>query len=155
MAAFVKSVEEVSTTFNPSGTGAVTNTINLTKSQDETQCAAFYTLRHTNTAQADYRAANPVGVEFFDNAGTPAIRVHWNTGGDLSPGDCEVWVYVVEFGSNVTVQQGTVSLTGTTGTDTITSVTQGNAFIAFTQAATGAVTADDFNDMMVQARFVV
>ena len=153
MAAYVKSIEEVSTTFNPSSTGLHTNTINLTESQDETQCEAFVTIRHTNGSQSDQRTSNAVGVEFFDNSGTPAIRVHWNVGSDSSPGDLEAWIYVVEHGSNVTVQQGSVNVTGTSATASISAVNQANAYINFTQAGTGAVGGDDFNDMCFRAQF--
>ena len=154
MAAFVKSVEEVTTTFNPSDIGEHQQTVNLSKSQAIGKCLAFPTFRFTNDNQADMRNANAVGCEFIDNAGTPAVRIHWNVGTDSTPGDIEVYVQVVEMGAAVTVQQGSVSLTGTSITDTISAVTQGNAFIAFTQAGIGISQSDDWNDTLIQARFV-
>ena len=153
MGALVKSVENFQTTFNPSGTGLSTNTVNLTKGQDETNCAAFVTIRHTNASQTDNRISNAVGVEFFDNSGTPACRVHWNVGTDTSPGDLLADVFVVEGGAALNIEQDTISLTGTSATATISSVTQTKACVAHTKAGIGTSSGDDFNDMMTQMRF--
>ena len=153
MGALAKSTENFQTTFNPSGTGLHTNTVNLTKGQDETNCAAFVTLRHTNAAQNDTRISNAVGVEFFDNAGTPACRVHWNSGTDTSPGDLLVDVFVLEGGADLTIEQDTISLTSTSATATVSAVTLTKACVAHTQAGTGTSSGDDFNDFMLQMRF--
>ena len=153
MGALVKSVENFTTTFNPSGTGQHNNVVNLTLGQDETNCFAFATLRHTNGSQSDNRSSNSVGVEFFDNAGTPAARVYWSTGSDSSPGDLLADIFVVEGGSALTVEQDTITLTGTSATATVSAVTQTKACVVFTKVAIGATTGDDFNDFMVQASF--
>ena len=153
MGALVKSVENFQTTFNPSGSGLHNNVVNLTKGQDETNCAAFATIRHTNGSQADTRAANAVGVEFFDNSGTPACRVYWNVASDSSPGDLLADIFVVEGGTDLNIEQDTISLTGSSATATISSVTQTKACIAHTKAGIGAVGGDDFNDFMCQMRF--
>lgn len=149
MAAFVKSVESVQTTFTASGT----NTVNLSKSQDETQCWPIHTLRFTADHANGPVSGCAVRCVMIDNAGTPAVEVHWTPGTQSPVGQILVEIYVVEFGSNITVQSGTVSLTGTSVTDTITSVTQGNSFIAFSQDATTANDAQNWNDFFVQARF--
>lgn len=153
MAALVKSIENFTTTFNPSGSGLSNNVVNLTQGQDETNCFAFATLRHTNASTNDNRSANAVGVEFFDNSGTPAARVYWNVGSDTTPGDLLADVFVVEAGANLTVEQDTISLTGTSATATISTVTQTKACIVHTKAAIGTATSDDFNDLMLQMRF--
>ncbi|MGI9490494.1 MAG: hypothetical protein ACR2RF_32295 [Geminicoccaceae bacterium] len=149
MAAFVKSVERFSTTFTASSL-LVTKTINLTKGQDETQCVPFYTAHFTQSA-TDSRITHNVAIDMIDNAGTPAAAVKRQTTAS-SGGTLVVEVMVVEFESAVTVQKGQTSLTGLNATATITSVTQGNAFIAITQHAqsTGS---DDWNDALIQAKF--
>lgn len=147
MANFVKSTEKVSTTFTAAGT----NTVNLSKSQDETKCVPKYTMRFTAT-QTDARGAYSCRIEMIDNAGTPAARVSWTPGG-ATIGDITVIIFVKEYGSNVTIQQGSTSLTGGSATATITAVTQGNAYVVFNQDATAADTGDDWDDHCVRAAF--
>ena len=145
MANFVVSVEKIQTTFTAAGT----NTVNLSKSQAEAKCVPFYTMRFTATGN-DNRSQNAVKITMIDNGGTPAAQVEWNPVGNPA-GDITVDIFVVEFGANVTVQSATLSLTGASAAATITSVTQANSFITFTQQASGG--GDDWEDSLCQARF--
>ena len=150
MAAFVKSVERFTTAF-PASTQLQTNTINLTKGQDETKCVPFYTKRLTGSS-GDTRPDNAVSVEMIDNGGTPAARVRRQCT-RIGPNSAVVEVTIVEFESTVTVQQGNTSLTDLTATATITSVNQGNAFVTFTQHSLTDSAVDDWDDTLIQARF--
>lgn len=154
MAAFVKSVEIFTTTFT-AASSLLTNTVNLTKSQDETKCVPFYVMRFTSEATSDdAKTKFGVSIEMIDNSGTPAARVRWRGVG--ASGNVTVEVTIVEFGANVTIQQNStaVSLTGTSVTDSITAVADvDNAFIVFTQHGAASDNADDFDDFCIQARF--
>lgn len=152
MAAFVKSVETISTTISDSAS-LQTVTVNLSKGQDETKCVPFYSIYFTSAGSDDIRNNNFISVEMVDNSGTPAARIRRQGGGGTN-GSLSVVVHVVEFGSNVTVQQGgPVSLTGSSATATISSVTQANAFVVFNQHAASTSGSDDWNDSYVQASF--
>ena len=152
MAAFVKSIERVSTTFSATTT-PTTNTVNLSKGQDETKCVPFYTHRFTGSGSADTRQNMAVRIQMIDNSGTAACSVHMNQ--TSSAGPIAVEITVVEFGSNVTVQQNSsvLSITGTSATATITSVNQGNSFIVFNQAGSSGSGSDDWNDTQIQSSF--
>jgi len=151
MAAVVKSREAVTASFT-STTGLQTQTVNLTKSQDETQCSPMgVTLRFTSVA-SDSRANQGVAVELIDNAGTPAVR--FSRRGNGTYGAITVECEIVEWGSNVTVQQvGFTSLSGTSATATITSITTTRSFIIPTARASADAGGDDFNDMFIRASF--
>ena len=148
MANFVVSVEKVQTTFTVGGV----NTVNLSKSQDETQCVPFYTMRFT-ADQTNNRTAQFCRLVMIDNGGTPAVQVHWTPSG-ATIGDITVDIFVVEYGSNVTVQSGTTAVTGTSATQAITAVTLANAFIVTTQDWNdGASSSADWEDSFMQASF--
>ncbi len=150
MAAFVKSVERFSISLT--GGGTLTNTADLTKDQDLSKTVAFCTARSHGASSADYRTNNMYAVKVFDDAGTKKVEAKKVTRGtDVADGVCEVMV--VEFGQNVTVQKGEdLFLGGTSVTQTITSVNQGNAFVLFSYYGTGDGF-DHFNDAMVLAKF--
>ena len=148
MAAFVVSIEKVTATFDTTA-GVVNTTVNLSKGQDETKCVPFCTILATSNG-ADRRANDAAGLEMIDNSGTPAVRVHRASTSTVP--SLSVEIFVIEFGSNVTVQQGSVALTGTTANDTLTAITEANSFCIFSQLATAA-TGDGMDDMFVQARF--
>lgn len=152
MAAFVKSVEHVTTTFNTSQS-PVSNTINLSKGQDETKCVPYFTARAT-TSGADERDNDFFGAEMIDNAGTPAVRVH-RDGAGVSTGSRFLDIFVVEFGDNVTVKQGTSSLTTTSSNAALSpAIVLANSFCVFSQVAIGGGGGgDDWNDACVQASF--
>jgi hypothetical protein len=123
----VVSVERVDLTIADAGT---TDTADLTKGQDEAKCVPFATFQHNADANgdSDNYSANMAEVEIWDNAGTAAVRI--TRTGTADP--LVYTIYVVEFGSDINVQRGTVnSITGT-GTDvTITSIDQTKAFALF------------------------
>ena len=148
MAAFIVSIEKISTTFDTS-TGSTSNTVNLSKGQDETKCVPFCT-NYVTTPGSDFRNDDLVGLEMIDNAGTPAVKVHrWG----VAASAVHVDIFVIEFGSNVTIQQGSVALTGTTAASTITAITTANSFCVFSQVGSTGTGSDDFNDMFVRASF--
>ncbi len=147
MANFVVSVEHVQATLTAAGQ----TTVNLSKGQDEDQCVPFYTHKFTVDG-SDNRHNNAASLTMVDNGGTPAVQVDWfpiSTSGTIV-----LEIFVVEYGSNVKIQTGLVSLTdaGSTGTDTITEVVLDNAFIHFTMEAVGSAN-DDFEDACIQASF--
>jgi len=136
----VVSVERVDFTLS----GTTTSTNDLTKGQDYTQCVPFATRQRdsvTSNANSDDYTANCVDVEIWDNSGTAAVRVTRTSGLD----DSVITVYVVEFSSDINVQQGSVSSITGTGTDvTIASVDQTKAFALFYyQRSGGQVDAHD------------
>ena len=152
MSAFVKSIEKFQTTF-PDSNLLQTNTINLSKGQDETKCVPFYTLRFTINA-LDARANNAISIEMIDNAGTPAARCRRQ--GVTDAGTVTVEVTIVEFGDNVTVQQNStaVDLIDFTATATITAVAnQNRCFIVFNQHAPSSQAGDDHEEMFIRASF--
>lgn len=150
MAAFIVSIEKVSTTFTATA-GVTSNTVNLSKSQDETKCVPFCT-NYVTTTGGDIRNNDFVGLEMIDNAGTPAVKIHRYA--LAAPASAiHVDIFVIEFGSNVTVQQGSSSLTGTTVSGTISAITLANSFCVFSQVGSTATGSDDANDTFVQARF--
>ena len=113
MANFVVSVEKIQVTLTEAGG----TTRNLTKSQDEAKCVPFYTAKFTS-GSSDIRHNNAVSLTMVDNSGTPAVQVDWFP--LTTTGTIVLEIFVVEFGSNVTIQTGLVNLTdtGSTGTDT-------------------------------------
>ena len=149
--AFVVSVEQVTATFDTTA-GATSQTVNLSKGQDETKCAAWYTCRAT-AAGSDIKANDFFACEMIDNGGTPAVRVHRHALAATTVSERVVEVFVVEFSAAVTVQQGSVSLTGTTVSDTISSITQTNAFAIFGQVNRSTSSGDDFDDAFIQCKF--
>ncbi len=148
MANFVKSVERITTSFTADGT----TTVDLGKGQDETQCVPFITCRNTGTGVNDSFGNRGVRAIAVDNSGTAAIQFDFNADGTVNTVTVEC--FVVEYGSNVTIQTGGFDLTdtGSTGVATITAVVLANSFITFTQEAS-AGTSDDFGDSYIQAGF--
>ncbi len=61
-------------------------------------------------------------------------------------------IFIVEFHTNVTIQTGVTSITGTSATATITAVTLANSFIVHSQEAHVGNT-DSFNRACIQASF--
>jgi len=124
----VVSVERIDITLTG---GTATGASDLSKGQDESKCVPFATFQHnaTSNANSDDYTGNQAEVEIYDNAGTAAVRIT-RTG----TGDPLVYtIYVVEYGSDVNVQRGTVnSVTGTGTTVTgLTAVTMAKAFVLF------------------------
>ena len=154
MAAFVVSVEKIQTTF-PNDSALQTNTVNLSKGQDETQCVPMcWSMRFTTTGSTDRRSNNTISIEMIDNSGTAAARVIRQ--GVNTPGAVTVEITVVEFGSNVTVQQNSTALgiTGTSHTENITAVgALDRAFVVFNYHADGSSSSDDWNDFCIQVDF--
>ncbi len=130
MAAFVKSVEQVTVTM-PATAGFSTITSALTKGQDASKCVPFITTHFATSVSGSNLPYNHLtSVEVFDDGGTPTVRAvrraHSSTQGQVS-----VVVYVVEFADSVTVQKGSLTFTGGSTTQNISSVVQGNSFIVF------------------------
>ncbi len=128
MAAFVKSVEEVTVSFT-STTGLQLQTAALTKSQDPAKCVPFITARFTSTGSPRVTRNNLVSVEIVDDGGTPTVEARRN--GQSTVGALTCVIYIVEFADAVTVQKGTLTKSGTSATAAISSVNQGNSFLAF------------------------
>lgn len=151
MARFVKSVEKITINFNLT-TGALdTVTVNLSKNQDHTQCVPFITARY-NTIGDDYRDNDFCSVEMIDNAGTPAARGRRHP--EPVTGTLIAEVFVVEFESSVTIQQGSTTLTSTLITQSITAVDRTHSFLTFSQHSTGATLGtDDFGDSLIEGLF--
>ena len=149
MPAFVKSVEHISTSFDTT-TGAVSTTVNLSKGQDETKCVPFNSIR-TTTGGTELRENEWVACEMIDNAGTPAVKTHRNANTTASA--IQVEIFVVEFGANVTVQQGSVALTGLTASAALTAIVLNNSFCHIQQVNTVDPGSDAWRDTLVQARF--
>lgn len=150
MVAFVKSVELIAAT---SGTLSGYNSFDvaLTKGQDETKCVPFFTCNATSGG-SDLRNNDFWAVEMVDVTGTANVRVHRNPSSTISANN--ISIYVVEFGSNVTVQQGSVDITTGTASDTLTTIVEANSFAVFGQyMQDGSSGTDDFNDAMIQCRF--
>ncbi len=146
MAAFVKSVEEITVDL-ADGTGLETVTTNLTNGQDFTQCVPFFTTRYAAGTGTGNRPTNSmISIELFDNAGTAAIRVRRNRHTSSNNGQITLEVYVLEFASSVTVQQGSSVLTESdnTVTATISSVVQDNSFIVTSHHRSSATIKSDF-----------
>ncbi len=147
MANFVVSVEKIQVTLTAAGS----TTNNLSKSQDEAKCVPFYTHKFT-VDTSDFRDNNSVRLTMVDNSGTPAVQTDWEPDG--TTGTIVLEIFVVEFGSNVTIQTGLVNLTSFSAVDTITAVTLANSFIHFTMdAVDNANEGDDWNEACVQASF--
>jgi len=149
MAAFVKSVEHFTHSYGTTA-GVTSNTVNLTKGQDETKCVPFYTA-HTTGSGTNLRNNDFFACEMIDNSGTPAVKIHRNAATTVS--DKDLSVYVVEFGSNVTVQQGSVDITGITVSDTITAIVEANSFAVFSQFISGSQQSALFGEAMVRCFF--
>ncbi len=128
MAAFVKSVEEVTVSFT-STAGLQLQTAALTKSQDPAKCVPFITARFTSTGSPRVTRNNLVSVEIVDDGGTPTVEARRNGSGTVGAMTCVI--YIVEFADAVTVQKGTLTKSGTSATAAISSVNQGNSFLAF------------------------
>ncbi len=147
MANFVVSVEKIQATLTAAGS----TTVDLSKSQDEAKCVPFYTHKFTVDG-SDVRHNNAASLTMVDNSGTPAVQVDWFP--IATTGTIVLEIFVVEFGSNITIQTGLINFTdaGSTGVDTITAVVLDNSFIHFTAEAVGT-TNDDFEDACCQASF--
>ncbi len=154
MAAFVVSVEKIQTTF-PNLNTLQTNTVNLGKSQDEAQCVPMsWSQRFTTASSTDRRNNNTISIEMIDNSGTPAARIRRH--GNGTAGAVTVEITIVEFGSNVTVQQNSTAIVLATGTltENITAVGALNrAFVIFNYHPTDTSNSDDWNDFLIQVDF--
>ncbi len=148
MAAFVKSVERVSVAF-PSGTGLVTTTVALTKGQTPSKCAAWGNTRFTGS---NNNQINNYGFAFrvFDDTGTPTLEISCQK---ESSGGSTVEATVIEFGTNVTVQQGSVAIASDTITETISAVNQNNSFVIFSNRGNSSSGSSSFARLMINARF--
>ncbi len=103
--------------------------VNLTKGQDETQCVPFFSLMHAShsTYKGSYLDGGMLGVEMYDNAGTAAVRLHVKA---TNRGNRRAIIYVVEFHSDISVQQISADRGSTSNwTEAITAVDQAKAFI--------------------------
>lgn len=144
-----KSVEFVDIFAAPAG---VATEVNLTKGQDPTQCTPFYsTKQFINVNDAHDQRINE--IEFFDNAGTPAVRV--SADARAGAGN-NVLLFVVEWDPSISVQQVPVTtLTGSTVNVTIDDVfDQSTAFLIYSyQFTEPPASDDDWNDAAVRVRF--
>jgi hypothetical protein len=107
-------------------------TQNLSKSQTYTKCVPFFTKRLVSGSLTDDWRERTMKVEMIDNAGTPAVRV--TASGKSSANDHRIEVYVVEFSSDITVQQVDADIADTSSSNNITiaDVTaQANAFFMY------------------------
>lgn len=150
MAGFTKSKETISTTFIGSG-DLEENVVNLTKGQNWEQCVPWPTMRFTLFGQG--AAANHfVSIDIFNNNGTAAARIR-RRGSGASAGDVTVIIDIVEFGDQVTVQRGNVSLTGQSITAAIDPVVLDDSFIIPTYHSLNATGVTTWGSAMVQASF--
>jgi hypothetical protein len=151
MAGFV-SVERVDITL---ANGTETVTTNLTKSQDEAKCVPFSSSQRvlvSGTGQSDFQAYNHAEIEIIDNAGTPAVRA--SVGAMAASNSLAVSVYVVEFGDDITVVQGTFDIVASSTTDviSITAVDETKAFLLF-EYNVNTSDADGIDEAMVRGAF--
>lgn len=75
----------------------------LSKSQDYTQCVPFFSKQLVSGSLTDDWRQRTMKVEMINSAGTPAVRV--SATGKSAADDHRVKVFVVEFTSDITVQQ--------------------------------------------------
>jgi len=150
MAAFVKSVERISLSVAGNSGTLTTASVALTKGQDVAKCAVVGVTARMTASSFDSRANNLHAVRVFDNAGTPTAEVSKWASNVNAPAVVEA--AIVEFTSGVTVQSGSVNLTGTSVTANITTVDTDNAVIFFNSRNTGS-SGDDFNDMFIRSDF--
>jgi len=142
MADFVKSVEYVEITLSD----ATATSVNLTKSQTIANCAPFYTIN------LDSSVSDPINrraAEVYFESG-PKVTAKRDNG----TGVVIVGVFVVEFDTtgNISVQQGTFTMTGASSTtEAITSVTTTKAFVIISYGQTS--TLDDWNHANIKVVF--
>jgi hypothetical protein len=125
----VKSVERVTIDWDATSEPV---TQNLSKSQNYARCVPFFTKRLVSGSLADDWRERTMKVEMISNAGTPAVRV--SAAGKTDADDHRIECYVVEFETNITVQQvdADISDTSTSANITITDVgTQASAFFLY------------------------
>jgi len=142
MADFVKSVEYVEVTM----TGSTAVDTNLSKSQDPDNCVPFYSV-NLNVDVNDVVARRYVDVTL---AAGPKVTVKRSGSG----GTAIAGVHVVEFDTtgNISVQQGTFTLSSTSTTEAITDVldvTKAFVVIAYENSHTG----DQFDDAQATVVF--
>ena len=148
--AVMKSVEYVEVTITASSEPVV---VNLTKGQDETKCTPRFTARPT-TSVTDQHQDRMAEVEIIDNAGTPAVRV--SASAMVRTEDVIYQIWIIEWGAAITVQQVDVSsFTGTSLNVAVADVgNQTTAFFHYSYQFTSPPSSDDdFNDLLVQARW--
>jgi hypothetical protein len=114
----VKSIELVTLDLS----GGVTDTVALTKSQDDAKCVPFPT---SETALANSQSIyHAIDIDVWDDAGTPKVTVSRNT---TSAAAYDIKVWVVEFGADINVDKKSFASSGNIDID-ITAVTLANAF---------------------------
>jgi hypothetical protein len=133
--ALIKSIEKV----NISLVSVGSNSVGLTKGQDIDNCVPFATWESGTNDLAS------VFIDIYFGAG-PTLYVQRNgTAGTIS-----LTVYVVEFEpAEVSVQQGTFSMSGTSTNSTITAVTEAKTFVVSYYRWSGSVY---FYDSTVRTR---
>jgi hypothetical protein len=120
-------------------TGETTDTASLTKGQTIANCVPFMT-RQINGTSSNWDQVF-LDVEF--EAG-PKVRVTR----DSSGGTMSIGITVVEFGSNVTVQSGSYSMSGGSTTETISAVTLSKTAMIHFYKATGVGTTSMANTLV-------
>ena len=120
MSNFIASIEKIE--------GSITDynhITDLTKEQTMGKCvpfASWYRASNFNSATADNGGLNNLQLEFIDNSGNDALKA--SRGYDYQQCTTDYTAYIVEFGSDVTVQQIDVDgWTGTTNDVLISSLT--------------------------------
>ena len=113
---------------------------------------SFITTRYTSAGTSAQRS-HQISIETFDNSGTAAIRARRRPSNSSPQGAVQIIVYIVEFGSNVTVQSGSSTLSTTSATATISSVVQGNSFIVANANYNTAPSGGDWSNEFVQSAF--
>lgn len=151
MAGFTKSKETITTTFAPSGV-LEENVVNLTKGQNWEQCAPWPTQRFTSNG-AGAGGNLFVSVEMFNNGGVAAARIRRLASGAAGGGNVTVHIDIVEFGDEVTVQRGSVSLTSQSATAALDPVVLDDSFILISYHTASVSGTANWGSQMVQASF--
>lgn len=123
------------------------HTINLTKGQNEAQCVPFIFARQSGDYGGTYDGRYyMLDVEVIDNAGTAAVRISRQVSGNNN----YVYGYIVEFNSDISVQQ--VAFSGyPNATANITAVDLSKAFVMAYAKCTS--TTISFKSWLVRAVF--
>ena len=144
----VTSVEIITPSFSTTET---TKTTNLSKGQDYTQCVPFVSYRRNTQGTASANNFEWVRATMIDNAGTPAVKLDRGVHGSLQ---FNFVVAVVEFNSNVSVQQIPWTVTAPTASSTpaCTAVDLSKAFLVNTYMVTSG-TGTGLDDGCVRTSF--
>lgn len=148
---FVKSIEKVEVSLDSSTNSA---SVNLTGGQGWSKCVPFQTYRVTSpTGSYTRRVENmATSIEVYNNGGVAAVRVQRGTLISTIP-ELTVVVYVVEFGSEISVQKVSQSGSGTSWSAAISAVNTSRAFIIGTVRTNSVSNSDNIRDHHVRYVF--